>query len=98
MDQSQEDREGLALLSNREKTLLRERTKKEALLKCDPSVRLFSECTKDKYLSVIWACRSLQQDMNECVHKYTTEHDILRTQLEYVRSVRLKQKESNLVQ
>lgn len=56
-------------LSNRELDLLRERAKKEAMRKCDDVVREFVECSRPRFISTIWACRSALQEMNDCVLK-----------------------------
>ncbi|WFC94785.1 hypothetical protein MBRA1_001419 [Malassezia brasiliensis] len=50
------------VMSNREyDTFLKER-KAEAFKRCDPIVKEFVECTRNRFLSVAWACR--QQNRN----------------------------------
>lgn len=56
-------------LSNRELDLLRERTKRQAMMTCDDVVRKFVDCTKPRFISAIWACRGELHDMNDCVLK-----------------------------
>lgn len=63
------EQERISNLSNREIELLRERAKKEAMRQCDDVVRQFVECSRPRFLSTIWACRSALQEMNDCVLK-----------------------------
>jgi len=52
---------------------LRSKMKTLATKACDPAVRKFVECSKQHNLSVVWKCRSLNREMNDCVRKHTTD-------------------------
>lgn len=63
------------VMSNREyDTFLKER-KAEAFKRCDPIVQgascaadaEFVECTRNRFLSVAWACRQQNRNMYDCL-------------------------------
>jgi COX assembly protein 1 len=63
---------------------LRQQLREEALEKCDPVVRAFSECSQERGLMVVFSCRQQFNAVKECmaVHngeeawqKYKSEHE-----------------------
>lgn len=47
--------------------------KERALVQCKESQRVYYECVKGRLLSVAWACREQAKDMNDCLHKHTSD-------------------------
>jgi len=82
----------MGALSQRESDLLQERTKKEALKKCEELVIQFVECTRPRWISSTWACRLQLHDMNECVKNNNTKEDLDHMKLLYVREKSQQQK------
>lgn len=45
-----------------------------------------SECLyvlAERSISVVWACRQLNKDMNECLHQYTTDEELEKWKEQY---------------
>lgn len=52
---------------------LRKKLNRWAQIKCKEEIGAFVNCSKDKFLNVIWECKDLNNVMNSCLHKYTSE-------------------------
>lgn len=55
---------------------MRSKLKQKALKRCDALVRTYVECTKERTLSVVWACRDPLRDMNACLQQHTTKEEL----------------------
>ncbi len=44
-----------------------EKLREHSRVKCKDRIAAYAECTKDKTLSVAWACRDQLNSMNECL-------------------------------
>ncbi|KAI3626685.1 hypothetical protein GLX27_001659 [Malassezia furfur] len=72
------------VMSNREyDTFLKER-KAEAFKRCDPIVQEFVECTRNRFLSVAWACRQQNRNMYDCLTKYMSDEALAKAEKEYL--------------
>ncbi|KAI9155976.1 hypothetical protein H9P43_009086 [Blastocladiella emersonii ATCC 22665] len=60
------------LTRKEEEEVLRE-VKREALMSCNDLVVAYTECCRDRYLSVVWKCRPHLKAMNECLLPLTTD-------------------------
>ncbi|KAH8120414.1 hypothetical protein DFH11DRAFT_1500544 [Phellopilus nigrolimitatus] len=56
-------------LSRREEETLQKSTKARALKECDALVKDFAECTKDRYISLAWACRGKYKQVQDCMYQ-----------------------------
>ncbi|EGC28491.1 hypothetical protein DICPUDRAFT_160085 [Dictyostelium purpureum] len=63
---------------------LRQKLKTQSLEACGDSVGKFAECSKDKYISVVWECRELQQLMKNCLSDYTTKEKLVELKREWI--------------
>lgn len=52
---------------------LRRELKEEAMEKCDPEIKRFAECSTEKGLMVIFSCKTLFREVNECMHTHNGE-------------------------
>ncbi|KAK4532880.1 hypothetical protein CCYA_CCYA14G3737 [Cyanidiococcus yangmingshanensis] len=62
-----------------------ERVRKAAFAKCEEQVQAYVACTRERTVSVIWACRSLLHSLNECVRQYTGAEDHRLHRIEYAK-------------
>ncbi|KAK1870286.1 hypothetical protein I4F81_012748 [Pyropia yezoensis] len=65
------------VLKRRSENRVLEDVKKVALKHCDGLVKEFVDCTKAHTLSVVWACRSQQRALNECLGTITRDEAVL---------------------
>ncbi|KAM9981345.1 hypothetical protein ACTFIY_003665 [Dictyostelium cf. discoideum] len=63
---------------------LRQKLKDQSLKECSSHVAAFADCSKDKYISVVWECRELQQLMKNCLIEYTTSERLIGMKREWV--------------
>jgi COX assembly protein 1 len=57
----------IVVLNSFEEEQVLRRLKADALTKCDPLVKLFSECVTGKALSIPFSCKKANKDMQDCV-------------------------------
>lgn len=55
---------------------LRNRLRNYALKKCANEMKSFGECSRNKFISVVWECREKQRALNNCVNSYSSEHNL----------------------
>ncbi|OSX71031.1 hypothetical protein BU14_0614s0006 [Porphyra umbilicalis] len=65
------------VLKRRSENRVRENVKKEALKHCDGLVKEFVDCTKAHTLSVVWACRTQQNALNDCLGTVTRDEAVM---------------------
>ncbi|KAN0035334.1 hypothetical protein ACTA71_004599 [Dictyostelium dimigraforme] len=63
---------------------LRHKLKDQSLKACQNQVAAFADCSKDKYISVVWECRELQQLMKNCLVEYTTSERLIDMKREWI--------------
>eukprot|EP00834_Sanchytrium_tribonematis_P000629 NODE_11_length_54881_cov_1.430718.p42 type:complete len:110 gc:universal NODE_11_length_54881_cov_1.430718:19435-19106(-) len=71
------------LLSNKQQDFIMKQVRVEAYKKCDIYMKAFMECSKDKYLSMPFKCRSLYNEMNECLILYNNDETRYQALLDY---------------
>ena len=49
---------------------LRRELKEEAMEICNPQIKTFAECAQEKGLMVVWSCKHLFKQVNECMAKH----------------------------
>ncbi|KYQ91230.1 hypothetical protein DLAC_08158 [Tieghemostelium lacteum] len=69
---------------------LRQKLKEQTLKDCAPQVAAFAKCTEDKYFSVIWECKELQQLMKNCLVEQTTSDRLISMKREWINSAKKK--------
>eukprot|EP00262_Sarcandra_glabra_P002588 TRINITY_DN1297_c0_g1_i1.p1 TRINITY_DN1297_c0_g1~~TRINITY_DN1297_c0_g1_i1.p1 ORF type:complete len:106 (-),score=19.70 TRINITY_DN1297_c0_g1_i1:54-371(-) len=52
---------------------LRSKMKQKALKECDYYTSKYAECAVGRTLSVVWQCRKLAKELNECLHQFTND-------------------------
>lgn len=73
-----------AMMGSRENELVRDKLKKAALVSCDEYLKEFAACAKGRTVSVIYACRTENRAMNDCLGRFTTPEEYARLQREYL--------------
>ncbi|KAJ1900625.1 hypothetical protein LPJ66_001345 [Kickxella alabastrina] len=81
----------LSSLTRREENSVIELRRKQACQRCAASVGLFSECSAQYTVGVVWKCRALKDIMNECLRRANTVDDMDRA-----RSIFLDEKQKGL--
>jgi len=61
--------ETIPKLTNQEKNHLYRAQYKRAYKLCDPVVKPFVDCSGERFLSVVWACRQEKNRMAHCLHQ-----------------------------
>jgi COX assembly protein 1 len=62
-----------------------EKLRENSRIKCKDRVAAYAECTKDKTLSVAWACRDQLNNMNECLKLYTSAEQLDRLKVSWTK-------------
>lgn len=52
---------------------LRYKMRTEAMRRCEHKVQEYSDCSSNRTLSIIWACREQFNALNDCCAQYTTK-------------------------
>lgn len=63
----------LQALSPREETKVHKLMQKRAAEKCEPLILDFIKCSRDRTVSMAWACREQKKGMVQCMHDHTRE-------------------------
>lgn len=63
---------------------LRKKLNRWAQIRCKKEISEFVECSKDKFLNVIWECKPQNNAMNICLHKYTSEWYMSQLRFKYL--------------
>ncbi|PIA15449.1 hypothetical protein COEREDRAFT_81996 [Coemansia reversa NRRL 1564] len=83
----------LSSLTRREENAVIELRRKHASARCASALRLFSECSSQYTIGVVWKCREMKEIMNECLRRANTVEDMDRA-----RSIVLSEKLQRLEQ
>mmetsp|Transcript_33430 Transcript_33430/g.46694 ORF Transcript_33430/g.46694 Transcript_33430/m.46694 type:complete len:128 (-) Transcript_33430:79-462(-) len=59
--------------------------KKAAIKKCDDVVQAFTACCKGRTVSILWACREVNDALDKCLRENMTDHDFLRAKEEFIK-------------
>ncbi|CEO97300.1 COX assembly mitochondrial protein [Plasmodiophora brassicae] len=70
-------------LTKMEEEIARKNMYADARKRCDDAIRTFATCAAERSISVVWACRQLNKDMNECLHQYTTDEELEKWKEQY---------------
>ncbi|KAI9028701.1 cytochrome c oxidase biogenesis protein Cmc1 like-domain-containing protein [Hyaloraphidium curvatum] len=73
------------ILLYHEEDTVKDRWKRRTRAACDPAIKAFTECEKGRLISVMWACRSLRNEMMDCLKKAATPESYDEVRLEYLR-------------
>ncbi|KAI9594047.1 cytochrome c oxidase biogenesis protein Cmc1 like-domain-containing protein [Syncephalis fuscata] len=68
-------------LTRQEEEKLLEAFRIKARKACDPDIKAFAACAAGRTVSVIFACRSLQKQMNACLKAYGKSGELERMKL-----------------
>ena len=52
---------------------MRRELKEKAMEICDPQIKAFAECAQEKGLMVIYSCRHLHKDVQQCLAQHNSE-------------------------
>lgn len=63
-------------LSPREETAVHKLMQKRAAESCETLILDFVKCSKDRTVSMAWACTEQKQKMVQCMHKLTREDNL----------------------
>ncbi|KAJ2610210.1 hypothetical protein H4S08_003709 [Coemansia sp. RSA 1365] len=66
----------LSSLTRREENAVIELRRKHASARCASALRLFSECSSQYTIGVVWKCREMKEIMNECLRRANTVEDM----------------------
>lgn len=44
--------------------------------KCQREIEAYNACCRGRTFSVLWACRSLYQESQDCIHKYVNKENL----------------------
>ena len=69
---------------------LRQDLKEEAMEICDPQIKAFAECSKEKGLMVIFSCNHLFKKINECMSIQNGEEAWERYKKEHANEIEAK--------
>jgi COX assembly protein 1 len=72
-------------IPNQVEDALRVRLRKYAYKKCGPELKDFSECSKDKTITVLYACRDQQTRLYECINNVTNDENMEKLRQAYLR-------------
>ena len=78
----------LQALSPREETKVHKMMQKRAAEKCEPLILDFIRCSRDRTISMAWACREQKKEMVLCMHNLTREDH-----LEEARAIFMRERE-----
>ena len=59
--------------------------KREALRSCDGLLKAYVDCTKENFISVVWACRPALAAVNECLAAETSDAKLEVIKADYAR-------------
>mmetsp|Transcript_21163 Transcript_21163/g.35494 ORF Transcript_21163/g.35494 Transcript_21163/m.35494 type:complete len:90 (-) Transcript_21163:321-590(-) len=63
---------------------LRSLMKTDALKKCDAACREYAECSHDRTITVVWACREQFAALNDCLKQQTTDEVLMEYKKKWV--------------
>ncbi|KAL1527113.1 hypothetical protein AB1Y20_015795 [Prymnesium parvum] len=66
------------LLRNRDRANVIKELAAEAREKCHETRNAYVQCASGRTLTLVWACKGVLREFNECLHQYTTEEQIER--------------------
>jgi COX assembly protein 1 len=75
----------LQTLSSREETAVHRQMQKNAAVACKDIIQEFVNCSRDRTISMAWACRSQRTAMVECMRLRTREDDLAQAREDYLR-------------
>ncbi|ORY83730.1 cytochrome c oxidase biogenesis protein Cmc1 like-domain-containing protein [Protomyces lactucae-debilis] len=75
----------LQTLSPREETAVHRQMQKNAAVACKDIIQEFVACSRDRTVSMAWACRTQRTAMVECMHQRTKEDDLAQAREDYLR-------------
>ncbi|CAG8456823.1 11423_t:CDS:2 [Funneliformis mosseae] len=78
------------ILTRAEEEELLKKFKMNARTNCASLIQEFVDCTTGRVVSVAWACRSQLKAMNNCLNKFTTQEELDKLRLEYIKQKRQK--------
>ncbi|CAO1614141.1 unnamed protein product [Jaminaea pallidilutea] len=76
--------QGPRALSNREEDAMMKQIRLDALKKCDDVVKDFADCAKGRTVSVVWACRKQNRDVQDCLSKHMSEESVSQARKEWL--------------
>ncbi|TPX67910.1 hypothetical protein SpCBS45565_g03417 [Spizellomyces sp. 'palustris'] len=65
----------LTVLTNKEEEIVFADLKKNATTKCRQYLEELVQCTRNRTLTVYWACQKQNRALNECLGQYTTDEE-----------------------
>ncbi|KAJ2511012.1 hypothetical protein H4217_007593 [Coemansia sp. RSA 1939] len=74
----------LAALTRREENKVVEMRRKHAYRRCKDAMRLFSECSSNHTIAVVWKCSEIKGIMNECLRRANTVDDMDRARAIFI--------------
>ncbi|KAJ1866053.1 hypothetical protein LPJ78_002149 [Coemansia sp. RSA 989] len=66
----------MATLTQREENAVVELRRKQACERCADAIRVFTECSSQYTVGVIWKCKEVKDIMNECLRRVNTVEDM----------------------
>lgn len=84
----------LQTLSPREETAVHKLMQKRAATQCEPLILDFVKCSKDRTVSMAWACTAQKRAMVECMHHLTREDHLEEARNIYMIERRRKREET----
>lgn len=71
-------------VNKREEEGIRKEVIKDARRQCKTETEAYVACTRDRFISVAWACRAPLQTLQDCLHQHTREEDFERKKSEFL--------------
>ncbi|KAJ2851927.1 hypothetical protein IWW36_000700 [Coemansia brasiliensis] len=66
----------MATLTQREENAVVELRRKQACERCADAIRVFTECSSQYTVGVVWKCKEVKDIMNECLRRVNTVEDM----------------------
>lgn len=88
----------LQTLSPREETAVHKLMQKRAATQCESFILDFVKCSKDRTISIAWACTEQKKAMITCMHNLTREDHLEEARNIYMLERKRKREEASLAQ
>ncbi|OMH79559.1 hypothetical protein AX774_g7024 [Zancudomyces culisetae] len=75
---------GHSVLSRRQDQQVRALQVKEMMKLCDEYVKEFVECSRDRTISIVWACKDKKKQMMDCLRKVETLDNLDKVKFRYL--------------
>ncbi|EIM20252.1 hypothetical protein E3Q22_02259 [Wallemia mellicola] len=75
----------MRILSRREDEEIVKQHKQLGLQHCHHLVQQFAECTTNRTISVLWACRKPHKELNSCLAQFNSEEALDAAKEEYLK-------------